>query len=339
MKYSESGVNIDKGIESINKIKEIVKKTFNINVISDIGGFGSMYNAKFNDYKEPILVSSADGVGTKLLIAEKMNMFENTGKDIVNHSINDILAVGAKPLYFLDYIGCGKVDPSTVEIIVQSMSEACLQSDVSLIGGELAEMSTIYGNTHYDIVGFITGVMEKNKAITGEKINADDFIIGLHSNGFHTNGYSLIRKIIDDNNIDLLSTYGTMEKPLYQELLKPHKAYLKSVMPLIDESIVNGIAHLTGGGFYDNIKRILPDSIEARVYSEQWEIPELFKFFVEKGNLEINESFRVFNMGIGMILFISKENLVAVEKSLKTTKTNYSIIGKTINGSKKVVVE
>ena len=339
MKYSESGVNIDKGIESISRIKEIVKKTFNINVISDIGGFGSMYNGRFNDYKEPILVSSADGVGTKLLIAEKMNMFENTGKDIVNHSINDILAVGAKPLYFLDYIGCGKVDPNTVETIVKSMSEACLESGVSLIGGELAEMSTIYGNTHYDIVGFITGVMEKSKAITGEKINTDDFIIGLHSNGFHTNGYSLIRKIIDDNNIDLQITHGTMEKPLYQELLKPHRSYLRSVMPLIDENLINGIAHLTGGGFYDNIKRVLPDNIEARIYSEQWEIPELFNFFVEKGNLEINESFRVFNMGIGMVLFVGKENLVEAEKLLNSTKTDYSIIGKTIKGLKGVIIE
>ncbi len=339
MKYSESGVNIDKGIESINRIKKIVKKTFNINVISDIGGFGSMYNARFNDYKEPILVSSADGVGTKLLIAEKMNMFENTGKDIVNHSINDILAVGAKPLYFLDYIGCGKVDPNTVEIIVRSMSEACLEGNVSLIGGELAEMSTIYGNTHYDIVGFITGVMEKEKAITGEKINVDDFIIGLYSDGFHTNGYSLIRKIIDDNNIDLQSTYGTMKKPLFQELLKPHKAYLKSVMPLIDENLINGIAHITGGGLYDNVKRILPENTEARIYFEQWEIPELFKFFVEKGNLEVSESFRVFNMGMGMVIFVGKENLVKAEKLLNSTKTEYSIIGKTIKGSKKVVIE
>ncbi len=339
MKYSESGVNIDKGIESINRIKEIVKKTFNINVVSDIGGFGSMYSAKFNDYKEPILVSSADGVGTKLLIAEKMNMFENTGKDIVNHSINDILAVGAKPLYFLDYIGCGKVNPNTVEIIVKSMTEACLEADVSLIGGELAEMSTIYGNTHYDIVGFITGVMEKNKAITGEKINVDDFIIGLHSSGFHTNGYSLIRKIIEDKDIDLQVIQGTMEKPLYQELLKPHKSYLKNVIPLINENLVNGIAHITGGGFYDNIERILPDNIEARIYSEKWEIPELFKFFAEKGNLEISESFRVFNMGIGMILFISKENLVKAEKLLNSTKSEYSIIGKTIKNTKKVVIE
>lgn len=333
MKYSESGVNIDKGMESVSRIKKLVKGTYSKAVLSDIGSFGAMYSASFKEYREPVLVSSADGVGTKLIIAEETDYYDNCGADIVNHSVNDILAVGAKPLYFLDYIGCGIVDPDTVETIITSMADACRSNGMSLIGGELAEMSITYDNRHYDIVGFITGIAERDNIINGSEITEGDLILGFPSSGFHTNGFSLVRKIISDNELDLHSVQGSMEDKLYKELLKPHRSYLRELYPLIEKNIVRGIAHITGGGFYDNIARILPDNAMAIIEKDTYKVPELFRFFVNQGNIANEEAYRVFNMGIGIVAVIGKEHIDNARKTLDEMHAEHYIIGRIEKGS------
>ncbi len=331
MKYKESGVNIHNANQTVSDIKKLVKRTYTKDVISDIGTFGSMFSGRFNGYKNPILVSSCDGVGTKVLIAEQVNFFDNLGEDIVNHSVNDILCVGAKPLYFLDYIGMGKLDRKIINRIIISMVNACKKNSLSLIGGELAEMSTVYNNTHYDIVGFIVGVCEKDKILTGKKIKKDNIIIGLPSTGFHTNGFSLIRKIIEKNKIDLLKPlYNRV--PLYKEILKPHRSYLYEILPLIENKLINGLAHITGGGFKDNIKRILPKNVDAVIDTSSWNVPDPFKTFCKLGNISFEESYHVFNMGIGMVLITDLKSWFEVEKFFKKIKIDYIRIGKTIAG-------
>ncbi|MEO0288043.1 MAG: phosphoribosylformylglycinamidine cyclo-ligase [candidate division WOR-3 bacterium] len=332
MKYKDSGVNINQANETVNDIKKLVRSTYSKNVLSDIGTFGSMYSGKFSGYKNPVLISSCDGVGTKVLIAEQVNFFDNLGEDIVNHSVNDILAVGAKPLYFLDYIGMGKLDRKIVNRIIASMVNACKKNSLSLVGGELAEMSDVYNFTHYDIVGFIVGICEKDKLITGKKIKTGDQIFGLFSNGFHTNGYSLIRRIIKEKNLNLKKPLKNSKEPLYKELLKPHRSYFKEVYPLIEYKKLKGIAHITGGGFKDNIKRILPDKVDAIIDTSSWEVPELFKNFCELGNIEFEEAYRVFNMGIGIVLIVDKKDVLDVENFFKKIKIEYRKIGKIVSG-------
>lgn len=332
MKYKEAGVDIDKGLESVKRIKAHVKKTFSSSVISDIGAFGAMYSGVF-DIKEPVLVSSADGVGTKLIIAQQTGYFDNVGADIVNHSIDDILSVGAKPLYFLDYIGAGKIKPDIIETILASMSNACCEAGMSLIGGEMAEMGAVYNYEHYDIVGFITGIAEKSRIMTGTSIKPGDSIIGLRSNGFHTNGFSLVRSIIDKNDIDLKANPEFSDEPLYRILLKPHRSYFNEVYPQLERGMLTGIAHITGGGFYDNISRVLPENTDAVIKDGSWKVPPLFEMIVKAGNVEFEEARRVFNMGIGMVLFCREEHSEAVVKELNSKEELALIIGKAESGT------
>ncbi len=332
MKYKDSGVNISKANQTVKDIKKLVRSTYSKNVLSDIGTFGSIYSGKFSGYKNPVLVSSCDGVGTKVLLAEQVNFFDHLGEDIVNHSVNDILAVGAKPLYFLDYIGMGKLDRSKVNTIISSMVKACKENSLSLVGGELAEMSDVYNFTHYDIVGFIVGICEKKNIVTGKNIKVGDHILGLPSNGFHTNGYSLIRSIIKEKNLDIKKPLKNSKSPLFKELLKPHKSYLNEVYPLIEKKKVNGIAHITGGGFKDNIERILPQNVDAIIETSSWEVPNLFRNFCDIGNIGFDESYRVFNMGIGMVLIISEKNISSVENFFKKIKIDYRRIGHIVSG-------
>ncbi|KUK86499.1 MAG: phosphoribosylformylglycinamidine cyclo-ligase [bacterium] len=332
MKYKDSGVNISKANQTVKDIKKLVRSTYSKNVLSDIGIFGSIYSGKFSGYKKPVLVSSCDGVGTKVLIAEQVNFFDHLGEDIVNHSVNDILAVGAKPLYFLDYIGMGKLERNKINIIISSMVKACKYNSLSLVGGELAEMSDVYNFTHYDIVGFIVGICEKDNILTGQNIKKGDHILGLPSNGFHTNGYSLIRNIIKEKNLNLKKPLKNSKIPLYKELLKPHMSYFNQVYPLIEKKKINGIAHITGGGFKENIKRILPQNVDAIIETSSWEVPNLFKNFCQIGNIKFYESYRVFNMGIGMVLIVSKKNIASVENFFKKIKIEYRKIGYIVSG-------
>jgi len=339
MNYKEAGVNIDEANASVKSIKGLVKKTFSPAVISDIGAFGAMYDGRFPEYKEPVLISSADGVGTKMIIAEQADWFENAGADIVNHSVNDILAVGAKPLYFLDYIGAGKIEKKKVELVIASMADACMQNGLSLIGGELAEMSEVYNFTHYDVVGFIVGIAEKDEIIKGSGIKDGDVLIGLPSNGFHTNGFTLVRRILEETATDIMKPLENGGEPLYKLLLTPHRSYFKEVYPLVKAKLLSGIAHITGGGFYDNIERILPDGIKVEIYKDSWQVPKLFSKIVEIGEVKENDAYRTFNMGIGMVLFSDKASSEKIIEAFISRGIEHKIIGRAFSGDKSVVLK
>jgi len=339
MNYKEAGVNIDEANASVKSIKGLVKKTFSPAVLSDIGAFGAMYDGRFPEYKEPVLISSADGVGTKMIIAEQADWFENAGADIVNHSVNDILAVGAKPLYFLDYIGAGKIEKKKVELVIASMADACMQNGLSLIGGELAEMSEVYNFTHYDVVGFIVGIAEKDEIIKGSGIKDGDVLIGLPSNGFHTNGFTLVRRILEETATDIMKPLENGGEPLYKLLLTPHRSYFKEVYPLVKAKLLSGIAHITGGGFYDNIERILPDGIKVEIYKDSWQVPKLFSKIVEIGEVKENDAYRTFNMGIGMVLFSDKASSEKIIEAFISRGIEHKIIGRAFSGDKSVVLK
>ena len=315
--YALAGVNI----EVANKIKESVakqaKSTFHPQVLN-FGSFGSMF--QFQGYEEPVLVSSCDGVGTKLKVASLLGKNDTVGVDIVNHCVNDILCCGAKPLFFLDYIAMGKLVPQQVEAIVTGIAKACKELGCSLIGGETAEMPGIYYEGDYDLVGFIVGVVEKRDIIDGSSIVSDDVILGLPSFGLHTNGYSLVRRVfgIDDNPSCLHSFYPELGKTLGEELLQIHRCYypqLKLVLPLI-----KGLAHITGGGFMGNIPRILPQGLAAHLKKGSWDILPIFKLIQEKGNVAEAEMYRVFNMGIGTAVICSPQQATKLTASLPQAK-------------------
>lgn len=339
MKYKDSGVDIDSANAAVKSIKSIVKETYSKAVLSDIGAFGSMFDGSFKQYKKPVLVSSADGVGTKMVIAEETNFFEHTGEDIVNHSVNDILAVGAKPLYFLDYIGMGKMNKSIIERIIISMSYACKKNKLSLIGGELAEMSVVYNYKHFDVAGFIVGLAEKDEIITGANIKKGDILIGLHSSGFHTNGFTLVRSILKKKKIDLFKSFKYSKEPIYAQLLAPHRSYLDPVFPLVRKKKIHGIAHITGGGFYDNISRVLPKNIDALIDTRKWRVPKLFEEICNLGNVGFEDAYRTFNMGIGMVLIVGEKDIPYIEKSLKSSKIGYDIIGIALKGKGNVFLQ
>jgi len=332
--YASAGVNI----EVADKIKELIarqaKSTFHPEALN-LGSFGSMFQLK--EYNEPVLVSSVDGVGTKLKIASLLNKNDTVGADIVNHCVNEILCCAAKPLFFLDYIAMGKLVPQQVEAIITGISEACQEADCSLIGGETAEMPGIYFQGSYDLVGFIVGVVERASIIDGSTITAGDVILGLPSSGLHTNGYSLVRKVfeVEDNPSCLSRLYPELGKTLGEELLQIHRCYyhwLKPVMPLI-----KGLAHITGGGFVGNIPRILPQGLAAHLKKDSWDIPPIFKLIQEKGSIEEAEMYRVFNMGIGMVLICSSQAVTKLTMALSQAK----VIGEVIKAKreKRVIID
>lgn len=306
--YKDAGVDINAGDDTVDRIKPIVKSTHNEKVLANIGLFGGFFDAKFDEYEHPILVSSVDGVGTKLKIAFATGVHNTVGQCLVNHCVNDILCCGAKPLFFLDYFASGKLDPGIAEKVVEGFAIACKQNGVALIGGETAEMPSMYADGEYDMSGTIVGVVDKSAIIDGKKIKAGDALIGLRSNGLHTNGYSLARAA-------LLSKYKTDEKidelgeTVGEALLRIHKSYLRNVTPLLERGLVSGISHITGGGIEGNTKRILPEGLSLEVDWNSWEIPPIFKLIQNAGEIEIAEMRRAFNLGIGMILVASNENV------------------------------
>ncbi len=305
--YKTAGVDIDAGNESLRRIKNAVKTSHNKMVMTGLGTFGSLYDLSdvVRNYKEPVLVQSVDGVGTKLMIARMMNRFDTVGVDLVNHSLNDILCQGARGMTFLDYIAVEKLDPWQVEQLVIGMAGACAKNGVALVGGETAELPGIYAKGEYDLAGCITGVVEKSKIITGAGITEGDVIIGLKSSGLHTNGYTLARKVlldkmglsVDTHRPELGCTVG-------EALLAPHRDYSKIVWPLLQNHPVKGIAHITGGGFVDNIPRILPGAVDAVIERSTWEIPPLFRLIREGGSVPDDDMHRSTNMGIGLVIVI-----------------------------------
>jgi phosphoribosylformylglycinamidine cyclo-ligase len=347
--YKDSGVNLDKAGKAIELIKKPVSSTFSKNVLNDLTSYAGLFSFDSKQYRQPVLVSSTDGVGTKLLIAKEANNFAHIGQDLVGMCINDILCCGAMPLFFLDYIACGQLEPQKVKIIVESIAASCRECKTALIGGEIAEMPDIYSKDDIDLAGFVVGVVEKTSIIKPGLVKKNDIIVGLPSSGVHSNGFSLIRKIIKDKKIklshkmDIRSGATAKQKPgnttLAEELLVPTKLYYKVISKLLGKGTgLHGIAHITGGGFYENINRVIPKNLNALINMGSWEIPGIFNFLKNAGNVSEKEMFRVFNMGIGMVLVIDPADYEKVKKISSLAGEEIFKIGIMAEGNGEVLI-
>ena len=334
--YKSAGVDIDAGNKAVNLIKEKVKSTHTKEVLSGIGNFGSLFNLKniISDYQDPVMVQSIDGVGTKTIIARKMKKYNTIGIDLVSACANDILVMGAKPLTFLDYIANDKLNPEIISELVEGMAQACKETGVSLVGGETAEMPDTYLPGEHDLVGIITGVVDKNKIITGDKISPGDILVGLPSNGLHTNGYSLARKVFFEYKKYEVTTYlEKLGSTIGEVLLKPHINYTNHVFKTLDSGVnIKGIAHITGGGFTENIPRILPSGCAVNINIGSWPNLSVFKTLQELGNIDDKEMYRTFNMGVGMVFVVDPKSLNIISDALNTITPTYEI-GKVVNGN------
>jgi phosphoribosylformylglycinamidine cyclo-ligase len=314
--YKASGVNIEAGEKLVSRIKPLVKTTFNEKVLSEIGLFGGLYEAKFEGYAEPVLVASTDGVGTKLKVAFAANKHDTVGQCLVNHCVNDILACGAKPLFFLDYFATGRLEPTVAEQVISGFVKACRENSTALIGGETAEMPSIYADGEYDVSGTIVGVVDKSKILNGSAVKSGDVLIGLPSNGLHTNGYSLARKVlfakykVDDYIEELGCSLG-------EELLKVHRSYLHLVHPMAEKGLLSGISHITGGGIVGNTSRVVRKPLELEIFWESWRRPPIFELIQKTGNVSEDEMRQVFNLGIGMVLITTEQNAYSIMETLK----------------------
>lgn len=303
--YKSSGVNIQAGDETVEKIKSLAKSTFNKNVLSGIGHFGAFYEVDLNKWKHPVLVSSVDGVGTKLKIAFAMDKHDTVGQDLVNHCVNDIAVCGAEPQYFMDYLAFGKLVPEKAEQIIRGFSIACRENGVALIGGETAEMPGLYDENEYDMSGTIVGIVEREKVIDGKNVKAGDLLIGFNSNGLHTNGYSLARKVLLEK-FSVNDKTDFFEKSVGEELLKVHKSYLGLIKELKDKIAVHAFSHITGGGIIGNTNRVIPKGLHLNINWNAWETPAIFRLIQSTGNIADEEMRLVFNMGIGLIAVVDK---------------------------------
>jgi len=328
--YKKAGVDICGANIFKSRIKGLVRKSFRKEVLTDIGGFGSFFKLDKDACRNPVLVSSSDGVGTKLAIAKLVNKHDTVGIDAVAMNVNDILCTGAKPLFFLDYIAFSKVKEDVLVDVVSGINKGCMESACSLIGGETAQMPGMYGDGEYDIAGFCVGVVEKDKIINGSAIRPGDKIIGIASSGLHSNGYSLVRKVLGQAELKRMSG----------QLLKPTRIYVKPVLEILRRcgSAVHGISHITGGAFYDKISRILPRDINARIEKNSWSVPEIFKLIQNKGNIEDKEMYHTLNMGIGMVLFVQPQSAAQVMDGLSGMKLKSWVIGQAVCGNKRVEI-
>ena len=331
MDYKSAGVDIDAGNQAVDRIKSGVQSTFTTSVLTGLGTFGSLYDLKsiINDYENPVLVQSIDGVGTKAIIARKLGKFDTIGVDLLSACANDIVVMGARPLTFLDYIANDKLRPETVEEIVSGMVKACLDTGVSLVGGETAEMPSTYLPGEHDLVGVITGVVEKNKIITGQSILPGDAVLGLPSSGLHTNGYSLARKIFFEiGSYDVKDTIPELEKSVGLTLLDPHINYTNHVFTLLDNNIkVKGIAHITGGGLIENIPRILPGGCSVEIHKGSWPDVAIFNVMQSIGRIDENEMYRAFNMGIGMIIITDPGQVNGIKELIDVHEIGFVVAG------------
>jgi phosphoribosylformylglycinamidine cyclo-ligase len=303
MDYKQSGVDIDAGNETVRRIKSLARATFTPDVLSEIGSFGGLFRLPLSGYTEPVLVSSADGVGTKLKLAFMSGRHDTVGQDLVNHCVNDILVQGATPLFFLDYLATGRLAPDVAADVVSGMAKACRENACALLGGETAEMPGFYDEGEYDLAGFIVGLVDRTRVIDGSRLAPGDVLIGIPSTGLHTNGYSLARRIVFDRlGLSFESVVPELGEPIGEALLAIHRSYLHALLPVIGRQLVKGIAHITGGGITDNLPRILPEGRLALIQRHSWETPPLFQFLATAGNVPDDEMLRAFNMGIGMIV-------------------------------------
>jgi phosphoribosylformylglycinamidine cyclo-ligase len=331
MDYKASGVDIDAGNETVRRIRGLARSTFTPGVLSDIGSFGGLFQLAPGRYREPVLVSSADGVGTKLKVAFMANRHTTVGVDLVNHCVNDILVQGAVPLFFMDYLATGQLSPAVAAAIVGGMAAACRDNGCALLGGETAEMPGFYADGEYDIAGFIVGVVERERLIDGRSIAVGDVLIGVPSSGLHTNGYSLVRRIVferlglkvDSHVLELGTTVG-------DALLEPHRSYLPMVQPLFDTGHIKGMAHITGGGITDNLPRILPPGTAAAIDTAAWTVPPLFQWIQRAGQVPVDDMFRTFNMGIGLIVVTARDD---AEEVVKPLGEGAEVIGEIVPGN------
>jgi phosphoribosylformylglycinamidine cyclo-ligase len=331
--YAKAGVDIDAADRAKELIKKLAHATLRPEVLSGVGFFGGLFELK--GYEKPVLVSSVDGVGTKLKIASALGKHDTVGIDIVNHCVNDILTCGAEPLFFLDYIAMGKMVPEKVEAIIHGLVQACREVGCALIGGETAEMPGLYSGEDYDLAGFIIGVVEKEKIIMGKTVEAGDTIIGLPSSGLHTNGYSLVRRIFGETKSALDAYYPELGRTLGEELLEPHRCYYHQLKPLLP--VIKGLAHITGGGLIGNVPRVLPQGMATQFRRGTWLIPPVFQLIQQRGNIDPQEMYHVFNMGIGMVLVCSPDNADQLTKALPEAH----IVGKVVEqrGEARVIID
>ena len=326
-KYEESGVSLEAGYKSVELIKKHVARTKNLGMMSAIGGFGGAFDLSSYNFKNPVLISGTDGVGTKLKLAFELDIHNTIGIDVVAMCVNDILAQGAQPLFFLDYLAVGKNYPEQIEQIVEGVAEGCVQAGCAIVGGETAEMAGFYDDGEYDIAGFSVGAAEKEDLLSPENTKAGQVVIGLPSTGVHSNGFSLVRKIIRDNNISLDEKFG--DSTIGKTLLTPTKIYVEEVLKVLKEVKVAGIAHITGGGFHENLPRCLKEGLGMKINKDSYEVPEIFKYLQEKGNIDEAEMYNIFNMGVGMALVVNKED---VEKTLSLLDDAF-VLGEVVNES------
>ncbi|MBI3934771.1 MAG: phosphoribosylformylglycinamidine cyclo-ligase [Acidobacteria bacterium] len=337
--YADAGVDINRADQTKKRIAALAKRTFNRNVLADIGGFGALFAIDKRRWKSPVLVSSTDGVGTKLKIAYATGRHRSVAADLVNHCANDIAVQGATPLYFLDYIGSGRLDPAVIEQVVAGLADACRANGCALIGGETAEMPGFYSDGEYDLAGFIVGIVERAKMLTGSRIRAGDLLLGLPSAGLHTNGYSLARKLLlETAGYSLDEHVPRLGCTVAEELLKPHRSYARAVVRLNQAGLLRGAAHITGGGIPGNLPRILPKGLEARIRIESWPVLPVFDLLRELGSVAEAEMWRTFNMGLGMILVVSPRDLPKAKALLNKQSESYFEIGLISRGKGRVVL-
>jgi len=337
--YKKAGVNIEAGYETVGRIKKHVQRTFRPEVIGGLGGFGGAIDLSQMNIKEPVLVSGTDGVGTKLMIAFATERHDTIGIDAVAMCVNDIVTQGAEPIYFLDYLACSSLKPEKAEAIVKGIADGCADAGCALIGGETAEMPGMYQENDYDIAGFSVGVVEKSKRITGENVKVGDLLIGLASSGIHSNGFSLVRKLVADAGLTYSDAYAPEPgKTVGEVLLTPTKIYVKPVLDLLKKVDVHGIAHITGGGFYENVPRMFPEGLTAEMDVSAWKRPAVFDWLKELGSLQLDDMFHTFNMGIGMVLAVAPENADQALDALKAFGEAPVVVGKVVEGHELTLV-
>jgi phosphoribosylformylglycinamidine cyclo-ligase len=336
--YKASGVDIDAGNEAVRRIRSLARGTFTPGVLSDIGSFGGLFRLDRDRYQEPVLVSSADGVGTKLRVAFMTGRHDTVGADLVNHCVNDILVQGAEPLFFLDYLATGRLDPAVAEEVVGGIARACRENGCALLGGETAEMPGFYADGEYDIAGFIVGIVERSRVIDGQSIVPGDVIIGLPSAGLHTNGYSLARRVLFETTGWTADTVvPELGATVGDALLAPHRSYLPVVRPLLPRQTLKGLAHITGGGITENLPRVLPEGCSAEIDLGAWSVPALFQLLQERGQIPRDEMFRAFNMGIGLILVCAPAETEQIIDTLARNGEPHAVrIGSVVSGSRDV---
>ncbi len=338
LSYSAAGVDIDAKMGAISRARSVIRSTFTKGVVGDVGGFGGLFRPDFSGMADPLLVASTDGVGTKIKVAIAANRHDTVGQDLVNHCVNDILVQGARPLFFLDYFAAGTLVPEIVGSVLEGIAFACRENGCALLGGETAEMPGMYGASDYDLAGTIVGAVDRSKLLDGSTVRPGDVLLGLSSSGLHTNGYSLARRLFFETlRLDVGMVIPELGATVGETLLTVHRSYLVPVLPLVDAGLLNAIAHVTGGGFPDNLPRVLAVGCSAEIWPDSWTWPTLFRFIEEKGAVGREEMLRVFNCGIGMVLFVAPKNLDVAKRRLDAAREEWVEIGRVVPGNRTVV--